>query len=191
MEVTHCRKCGRLLRDPESIARGMGPECAGITSDRRKGYSFRRHIQRGSVYLQSTGGTTSPTLFSLVREQEPEESLAGEEDTLGRERSDHFSRFPSDLLDLVLSMSAPGTGASHRVTSKSERINRGKVLKEIRRMCIESRLAFWPGILRNGRPVACVPYGEDSWKFENSERILSSVELEAYLTRYGMISPVG
>ena len=29
MEATRCKKCGRPLRDPESIARGMGPECAG------------------------------------------------------------------------------------------------------------------------------------------------------------------
>lgn len=191
MEVTQCRKCGRLLRDPESIARGMGPECAGITGDRRKRFSFRRHIQRGSVYLQRTEGTTSPTLFSLVREKELEESLAGKEDTLGCERSDHFSRFPRDLVDLVLLVSPHGTGASHRARRKSERISRGKVLKEIRRMCIKSRLAFWPGVSRNGEPIACVPYGDDGWRFENSDRVLSSVELEAYLIRYRMISPVG
>src|SRR5512139_2518217 len=133
MEVTHCRKCGRLLRDPESIARGMGPECAGITSDRRKGYSFRRHIQRGSVYLQSTGKPTSPTLFSLVKEEKlaEEEILAGEEDALSLRRYDHFGQFPSDLVDLVLSASAPDTVASRipmyarRTTRKSERINRG------------------------------------------------------------------
>jgi hypothetical protein len=29
MEKARCIKCGRPLRDPESIARGMGPECAG------------------------------------------------------------------------------------------------------------------------------------------------------------------
>jgi hypothetical protein len=143
------------------------------------------------MYLQSTGGITSPTLFSLVREDElVEETLAGEQDASGREHSYHFSRFPSDLVDLVLLLSAPGTGTCRRATGRSERINRGKVLKEIRRVCIESRLAFWPGILREGQPVACVPCGEDGWKFDNSERILSSIELKAYLTRYGMIGPV-
>lgn len=198
MEVTHCKKCGRLLRDPESIARGMGPECAGIAGDRQKRYHCRRRIQRSSICLQGTGETTSPTLFSLVREEKPGEDvpLVGEEDVSGRKRSDHFGRFPSDLVDLVLSVSAPGTIASRipmysrQTGRKLERINRGNVLKEIRRMCIQIRLTFWPGIVDNGQPVACVPYGEDGWKFENSERILSSTELEAYLTRYGMISTV-
>jgi hypothetical protein len=195
MEVTHCKKCGRLLRDPESIARGMGPECAGITGGRQKGYHFRRRIPRGSMYLQDNGETTSPTLFSLVKEERlaAQEILTGKEDALGREHLDHFSRFPSDLVDLVLCVSAPDTTVSpiqmysRRMTRKSERVFRGKDLKEIRRMCIEIRLAFWPGISDNGRPVACVPCGEDGWKFENSERILSSDELKAYLTRYGMI----
>lgn len=26
-----CKKCGKVLSDPESIARGMGPKCAGIS----------------------------------------------------------------------------------------------------------------------------------------------------------------
>ncbi len=26
-----CKKCGRVLKSPASIARGMGPKCAGIT----------------------------------------------------------------------------------------------------------------------------------------------------------------
>ncbi len=46
MEVTHCKKCGRLLRDPESVARGMGPECAGTAGDRQKEYSFMKHVQK-------------------------------------------------------------------------------------------------------------------------------------------------
>lgn len=31
-----CKKCGRVLSDPESIARGMGPKCAGVSGGGRK-----------------------------------------------------------------------------------------------------------------------------------------------------------
>jgi len=31
-----CKKCGRVLSDPVSIARGMGPKCAGISGGGRK-----------------------------------------------------------------------------------------------------------------------------------------------------------
>lgn len=34
-EVSRCSKCGRPLRDAESIARGMGPVCAGKKGKRR------------------------------------------------------------------------------------------------------------------------------------------------------------
>lgn len=30
MQSSQCRKCGRLLTDPESIQRGLGPKCAGV-----------------------------------------------------------------------------------------------------------------------------------------------------------------
>ncbi len=32
MEEVRCKKCGRVLRSPVSIAMGMGPKCAGISS---------------------------------------------------------------------------------------------------------------------------------------------------------------
>ena len=110
------------------------------------------------MHLQDTVGTTSPTLFSLVRkeEQAEEEMLACEDDILRHGYSDPFSRFARDLVDLVLSVSDPSKTASdiqtfsRRTTRKAERINRCKVFKDIRCACIESRLPFWPGILKNG-----------------------------------------
>ena len=43
-----CKKCGRVLRDPVSIARGMGPVCAGDTgrSGRRPQVRARRSAGR-------------------------------------------------------------------------------------------------------------------------------------------------
>jgi hypothetical protein len=69
MEVARCKKCGRTLRDPESIARGMGPECAGSTGGRKKYYS-RRKVHRGSAYSFGAEGTASLTLFTLVQKEE-------------------------------------------------------------------------------------------------------------------------
>jgi hypothetical protein len=69
MEITRCKKCGRMLRDPESIARGMGPECAGHTGGRKK-YSSRSKVHRGSAYSLGAEGTASLTLFTLVQREE-------------------------------------------------------------------------------------------------------------------------
>ncbi|MGE5377754.1 MAG: DUF6011 domain-containing protein [Bacteroidota bacterium] len=193
MEEIRCRKCSRPLRDPESIARGMGPECAGITGGGRKVH----YAYRGPVYTRG-GGESSPTLFTLAREDEEldEEIIVVQEAVPVRGLPDILRQFPADLVDLVLS--APGAGTiTDRIKVYSGRHNRqpnairpAKTLQEIRRMCIEMRLSFWPGISCDGQPIACFPYGEYDWQFEKSERILSRAELEAYLLRYEMIGPV-
>ena len=195
MEVIRCKKCGRPLRDPESIARGMGPECANINGNHWKGYGRSQYVHRGSTSSTSTGVSTTPTLFTLVeKDEQPKEEVVADTALIG-EMSDILLQFPTDLVDLVLSKPPASTIAFHTKPYSSRKkkqlgsINPGKTLKEIRRICIDIRLVFWPGISDEGRPVACVPYGENNWKFENSERILSRTELEAYLVRYGMISP--
>jgi hypothetical protein len=74
MEAARCKKCGRSLRDPASIARGMGPECAGSTGGRKK-YCYRRKVHRGSACLPGIESTASPTLFALVQIEEQTEAL--------------------------------------------------------------------------------------------------------------------
>jgi hypothetical protein len=69
MEVARCKKCGRPLRDPESIARGMGPECAGSTGGRKKYYS-RKRVHSVSAYSLGADGTTSLALFTLIQKEE-------------------------------------------------------------------------------------------------------------------------
>ena len=53
-EQARCKKCGRVLRSPASIARGMGSTCAGTAPPFGKGFSFR--IRRGSAKPYSTPG---------------------------------------------------------------------------------------------------------------------------------------
>jgi hypothetical protein len=102
-------------------------------------------------------------------------------------------QFPTDLLGLVLSAPAAGAIASH-IKNYPKRKKRGgsmppgKILQEIRRTCIDLRLTFWPGMSdHQGQQIACIPHGEEGWRFDNSEKVMSRQELESYLSRYGMI----
>ena len=51
-EQARCKKCGRILKSPASIARGMGSTCARLTPPFGKGFSLR--IRRGYAKPYST-----------------------------------------------------------------------------------------------------------------------------------------
>ena len=106
MEEIRCIKCGRPLRDPESIARGMGPECAGASGGYRKRY-------RCTVRLHSSAVT--PTLFTLVGEAQSIEELPPIEEVSPRNSAlvEILMQFPTELIDLVLSAPAAGAIALH------------------------------------------------------------------------------
>lgn len=59
-----CKKCGRRLKSPLSVARGMGPKCAGIKST--SGRSVRVHSKPGSrtAYSDKTPDQVQAPLFS-------------------------------------------------------------------------------------------------------------------------------
>ena len=195
MEEIRCIKCGRPLRDPDSIARGMGPECAGVNGGHRRSYRARVRSHASSYYAAiGHGSAVTPTLFTLVEEGQYIEEQSLVEEVLLRKSAlaEGMMEFPTGLIDLVLSAPAIGAIAWHiKNYSKKKKpagsMPPGRMLQEIRRMCIELRLTFWPGIFDQDQQIACVPYGEEDWKFENSERVMSREELEAYLSRYGMI----
>ena len=197
MEEVRCIKCGRPLRDPDSIARGMGPECAGITGGRRIKYrSGVRSHSSSSHEAISHGSAATPTLFNLVEEDEQTDEQPVVEAVTTRKSglAEILMQFPTDLVDLVLSAPAAGAIAWH-VKNYSKKRKRpegsappGRILQEIRRMCIDFRLTFWPGMSNHqGQQIACVPHGDEGWRFENSEKVMSRQELESYLARYGMI----
>jgi len=59
-----CKKCGRVLKSPASIARGMGPKCAGVATARGKSFRVRMKRSSGTAYQSvGTGGRQVP-LFS-------------------------------------------------------------------------------------------------------------------------------
>jgi hypothetical protein len=195
--VARCIKCGRPLRDPESIARGMGPKCAGDIGRRRRKYRSGVRSRSSSSYTaMDHGGASAPTLLSLAEdfEQQVEQVVVEEVSPRKNGLAKILTKYPTGLIDLVLSTPASGAVAWHvkKYSKKRKKLEGwmppGKILQEIRRMCIDLRLTFWPGMSnRQGQQIACVPYGDEGWKFENSEKVMSRQELESYLARYGMI----
>jgi hypothetical protein len=68
MEVTmekqpRCKKCGRRLKSPLSIARGMGPKCAGITSSHGKSVRVRCKPGHGAAYSDKAPSQIQAPLF--------------------------------------------------------------------------------------------------------------------------------
>jgi hypothetical protein len=196
MEQIRCIKCGRPLRDPESIARGMGPECAGARGGHLKIYCSKVRSQRSSYYAAiAHGSAVTPTLFTLADEGQCTEKQALARPALPSESAltESLVQFPTDLIVLVLSAPATGAIAWHvknysKKKKSSDSIPPGRILQDIRRRCIELRVTFWPGMSNHqGQQIACVPYGDEGWKLENSEKIMSRQELESYLSRYGII----
>lgn len=62
-----CSKCKRPLRDPYSIAVGMGPECRGGLS--RKGWKFpkaRWAVRGGQTYFLGVDGKVEPPVGDLT-----------------------------------------------------------------------------------------------------------------------------
>ena len=200
MKEIRCIKCRRPLRDPVSIARGMGPECAGETGGRHRKYRSGVRSRSGSSYATvDQGSVTIPTPFGFVEENEQRAERPVIEEVAARKSGpgEILMQYPTDLINLVLSAPAAGAIAWHAKKyakkKKSEgSMPPGRILQEIRRMCIDLRLTFWPGMWdHQGQQIACVPHGDEGWKFENSEKVMSRQELEAYLSQYGMIRSAG
>ena len=143
----------------------------------------------------SHGTASTFTVFSLIEHLEQRVALPIIEEVDDRKSrsAEILMKYPTDLVDLVLSAPAPGAIAWQvKNHSKKKRsvgaLPPGRILQEIRRMCIDLRLTFFPGMSTpHGQQIACVPYGDDGWRFENSEKVMSRKELEDYLSRYGMI----
>ncbi len=56
MEVPRCIKCGRKLKSPESIARGIGPKCAGTSGSSRRVQVRMRHLSGSAYSLEGPDG---------------------------------------------------------------------------------------------------------------------------------------
>jgi hypothetical protein len=60
-QQVRCKKCGRVLKSPASIAMGMGPKCARVSGG-RKSVRIREGRRGGTLY---SSGTSSGTQVSF------------------------------------------------------------------------------------------------------------------------------
>jgi hypothetical protein len=59
-----CKKCGRRLKSPISIAMGMGPKCAGIKSIAGRSVHVQGKPSTGTAYYEKTLVQVKAPLFS-------------------------------------------------------------------------------------------------------------------------------
>ena len=70
-----CKKCGRVLKNPLSIAMGMGPKCAGVSVTQGKGVKLRSERSSGKAYPVVSAGSAE---LPLIQGQ-PEKNLSRKE----------------------------------------------------------------------------------------------------------------
>jgi hypothetical protein len=58
-----CKKCGRVLKSPLSIALGMGPKCAGISLAKGHGIKMGNRRMSGNVYYDPGAGSVQTPLI--------------------------------------------------------------------------------------------------------------------------------
>ena len=59
-----CKKCGKLLKSPISIARGMGPKCAGLSSAGKRSIHIGIRRSSGKAYQSAGAGSLQMPLIS-------------------------------------------------------------------------------------------------------------------------------
>ena len=62
-ENPRCKKCGRILKSPESIARGMGPKCAGVSATSGRSIHVRVKRSSGTAYQSLGSNQAQAALF--------------------------------------------------------------------------------------------------------------------------------
>ncbi len=70
-----CKKCGRVLKNPLSVAMGMGPKCAGISA---QGQKFHISIRRSSGKSYNPAGAGAVQI-PLMPSQPPNKKISRKE----------------------------------------------------------------------------------------------------------------
>ena len=73
-----CKKCGRVLKSPLSIAMGMGPKCAGVLPSKGKRVNIGIRRSSGRIY-NAVGASHSGSQIPLMLSQAPEKKLSRKE----------------------------------------------------------------------------------------------------------------
>lgn len=81
MKKPVCSRCKRPLKDPVSIAIGMGPECRGALS--RKGWKFPKpkwKVQGGRAVFIGLDGNVEPPAVNTTNDEVDDEDTKNESD---------------------------------------------------------------------------------------------------------------
>jgi len=70
------KQSGRVLKSPESIARGIGPECAGLRGYARSNKLGIRHGRRGAYAAGDSSSGSGEPAVPVVHDDLHEESVA-------------------------------------------------------------------------------------------------------------------
>jgi len=70
MSRPRCSKCGRTLKNPASIARGMGPVCAGAGGSASRRHPPRSRPRSGQKYAAVAAGSSQLQLFAPGEESD-------------------------------------------------------------------------------------------------------------------------
>lgn len=158
--VVRCKVCGRQLHNPISIARGIGPVCAGDQPTGRKTRVKACSYSRRS-YVDSA---PSNQMFPPI--------------TAGLIAQDRLYR----LITIPLTLSEYRTELAH--------MKRGtkKILRKMRAGMLQARKAFCAGaFLLNEEQCVFEPVDEKSWREVHSSRVLENSALQTYLMQIGVL----
>jgi hypothetical protein len=72
-----CKKCGRVLKNPLSIAMGMGPKCAGVALTGKKKINISLRRNSGKIY--NAVGSGSSQMPMMISQTAPEKKLSRKE----------------------------------------------------------------------------------------------------------------
>lgn len=160
--VVRCKVCGRQLHNPISIARGIGPVCAGDQPTSRKTQVKVRSSSRRS-YVDSA---PSNQIFPPI--------------TAGLTAQDKLYR----LITIPLALT--------EYRAELARMKRGtkKILRKMRAEMLQARRAFCAGaFLLYEEQCVFEPVDEKSWREVHSSRVLENSALQTYLMQIGVLMP--
>ena len=157
-----CKVCGRVLHNPVSIARGIGPVCAG---DGSGGRSIRVKIRNPSHRDASSNQPLPIQILPQVTVNVPNED---------------------QLYRLV---TTPLRHGQFRAALASMKRGTKKKLQRLRGEMLLARRTFCAGaFFMNEEQCMYEPVNEDSWREVHSPRVIRSFDLESYLNRIGVIA---
>ena len=174
MKKPRCSKCRRPLKDPVSIALGIGPVCRG-TSNGGRLVHVRSRRSSGHIYAVASVSGQQMNLFAPGVE---EKSKSFCQDSFDAIQPKGFGK------QLQATTQPKGFGLQLQVATQPKRI---AVTKQARRVAYENHEPFQLGINTHYRePIIYAPISEETWETNDGHQTTHTA-LGNYLRRFGWI----